>query len=141
MTPFLSENLEALDFGCGPGPALDGILKQQGFTVDRYDPFYFPDTSLLKKKFDFVTATEVMEHVFNPREVFCMFQDLIRPGGYLGIMTHVLEEKIDFATWWYPRDPTHVSFYSPKTLEWIAAWLGWTIEFTTERVVIFKVGK
>jgi len=35
-------------------------------------------------------------------------------------MTQMLYSTEQFSNWWYLRDKTHVSFYSPKTMEYIA---------------------
>ena len=54
-----------LDFGCGTGPVISHMLKQHGFHVTLYDPFFYPDMSYLSNKYDFIICCEVMEH-FHP---------------------------------------------------------------------------
>ena len=63
----LSPNSSGLDFGCGSGPTLSVILEEAGHQVALYDPFYQPDPTTLKATYDFITATEVLEHLFHPR--------------------------------------------------------------------------
>ena len=46
---------KGLDFGCGHGPALADILTKDGFDVDLYDPYFFPNESIFLKKYDFIT--------------------------------------------------------------------------------------
>ena len=52
---------------------------------------------------------------------------MLKPGGILAIMTNFYSEEIDFDEWWYQRDPTHVSFYSIKTFEWLSESFNWNI--------------
>ena len=42
----LSNNDKELDFGCGHGPALANMLKSDGFDIDLYDPFFFPNKNV-----------------------------------------------------------------------------------------------
>ena len=67
-----------LDFGCGPGPALAKMLEEAGLAVALYDPFFYPDDRLLTQRYDFVTCTEVVEHLYQPAEVFQMLDRLLR---------------------------------------------------------------
>ena len=129
-----------LDFGCGPGPALGKLLESRGHTVHNYDPFYFPDPSAFERRYDFIVCTEVLEHLFSPREVFMQFDSLLAgKGAVLGLMTGMLECESDFADWWYRQDPTHVAFYRRTTFEWIAAWRNWNLEFPAANVVVYTV--
>jgi len=138
----LSERLlpgaRGLDYGCGPGPTMSAMLAEKGFHVDNYDPFYFPDESLLSKTYDFISCSETVEHFFQPRREFERLSRLLRPGGSLGIMTEFLNDMDAFAEWWYHRDPTHVCFYSVKTLDWIAEWQGWLRAYPQKNVVVFQ---
>ena len=58
--------------------------------------------------------------------------------GFLGVMTKFLSDEKDFGQWYYRKDPTHVAFYSPKTIEVIASMMGWTYEIPEKDVVLFK---
>jgi hypothetical protein len=42
-----------------------------------------------------------------------------------------------FERWWYARDPTHVCFYTPTTLRWIATHHRWSLERPSTNVAIF----
>ncbi|MFO8059329.1 MAG: class I SAM-dependent methyltransferase [Bacillota bacterium] len=120
----------ALEFGCGPGPVLGDLLRGRGFTVDLYDPFFYPAEDYLDCSYDLVTSTEVFEHLSRPREVLCRLCRVIRPGGTLAIMTHLHPGRRRFADWWYHRDPTHVTFYSRETLNWICKQWPLTLLYT-----------
>lgn len=119
VLPFASGG-RALDFGCGPGPVLAHLLRRWGFTVDVYDPFFFPHRGFLSQKYDVVTSTEVFEHLRRPAEVIETLCGLIATGGLLAIMTHLHPGAGEFGQWWYHRDPTHIVFYSEHSLEWIS---------------------
>jgi SAM-dependent methyltransferase len=138
----LVERLEpgsvGLDFGCGPGPALARMLEERGFEVVLYDPFFVPDVSVLGHTYDFITCTEVVEHFHHPAEEFARLADLLRPGGWLGVMTEVPEEDPDIPRWRYARDPTHVCFYREETLDWLAKAFEWSLERPAANVALFQ---
>ncbi len=129
-----------LDFGCGPGPTLSTIFAELNFSMKNYDPLFFDDKNLLLEKYDFITCTEVIEHFEEPAKSWEMLISLLRPLGTLGVMTDIYNnEKIDFKTWYYKNDPTHVLFYSQQTFAWIAKRWGLKINYTDARVVIFSL--
>ena len=139
LLPFLTPGFSGLDFGCGPGPAISPMMREKGFSVSNYDPIYFPEAALLKTQYDFVTATEVVEHLQSPRETFELLDTLLKPKeSYLAIMTQMLAAETTFETWWYHQEDTHVSFYGKKTFEWLSNWRGWSALFPADNVVIFK---
>ena len=125
---------DGLDYGCGPGPGM-GRAMGEGYVVTNYDPLYFPDVAALEKRYEFITCCEAAEHFSNPRVEFERLGSLLNPGGVLGIRTEV--RPADFAGWWYHGDPTHVSFYSVATMEWIAWWQGWRLEQAAGNVFLF----
>ncbi len=118
LQSFLPPNAKGLDFGCGPGPTLHQIMKQNGFEMDLYDYFYHPDQKIFTRKYDFITMTEVIEHLHHPYETLQTLWNMLKPGGVFGIMTAFRVEE--FQNWYYKRDLTHIAFYSPKTFSHIA---------------------
>jgi hypothetical protein len=136
----LSPGARGLDFGSGPGPTLSGMLSEAGFPTRIWDPFFAPDHSALEERYDFVTCSETAEHFHRPGDEFRRLDGLLRPGGWLGVMTGVLHPEQDFGTWWYVRDPTHVAFYAPATLQWIAERHRWTLEVVAPSVILFQKG-
>jgi SAM-dependent methyltransferase len=129
---------EGLDYGSGPGPTLSVMLEERGFPMAVYDPFFAPDPSVLERTYDFITCTETAEHFFEPATEFDRLERLLRPGGWLGLMTGVLHSDIGFEKWWYVRDPTHVCFYAPETFRWIAGHYGWSLVAPARNVVLFR---
>lgn len=142
LTGPLLERLEpgarGLDFGCGPGPALAVMLREAGMEMALYDPFYYPDTSTLAQQYDFITCTEVVEHLHSPAEIFRQLDRLLMPGGLLGVMTCFQTDDERFANWHYRRDPTHIVFYRQTTMQWLASAHGWLLEIPAKDVAIFQ---
>jgi len=116
----LPTGARGLDFGCGPGPALAQMLGDAGMHMAVYDPEFFPERAVLAERYDFVTCSEVVEHLHHPARVFAELFAMLRPGGLLAIMTGFPPADDGFAQWHYRRDPTHVVFYEPATLHWLA---------------------
>ena len=116
----LSPNSSGLDFGCGSGPTLSVILEEAGHQVALYDPFYQPDSTTLKATYDFITATEVLEHLCHPRRDLESLWNRLRKSGWLGVMTKRAKDRELFAKWHYKQDPTHVCFWSDASFQWLA---------------------
>ena len=127
-----------LDFGCGPTTVLADILKEDGFDMDVYDLFYAPEKHVLEKKFDFIVTTEVVEHLSKPLEVFEKLLSMLLPGGMLAVMTRLHDDSIDFKGWHYKNDPTHISFFSVETFEWLSNQLGTTHRKIKRDIYVFE---
>lgn len=127
-----------LDFGCGPGPALAEMLREAGYHVSLYDPFFEPDRSVLRCEYDVITLTEVIEHVFDPRVCLGELTDRLRADGSLALMTAFHSGIEGFADWYYQRDPTHVTFLSTTTIDWIAAKWSFKVVFAGARSAILS---
>ncbi len=127
-----------LDFGSGPGPTLSLLMERRGYTMDIYDPFYAPDRTLLEKRYDFITATEVIEHLHRPREEIQRLYSMLHPGCPLGIMTAFRPRKEAFGEWYYKRDLTHIRFFTAQTFNWIADFLEAKLSIPESGVVLLK---
>lgn len=134
----LPANQVGLDFGCGPGPALADMLSQAGHSMRLYDPFFFPDATVLDQQFDFVTCTEVAEHFHQPHAEFTRMVALLKPGGLLALMTSFQHDDSRFADWHYRRDPTHVTFYKQETFDFIAAEFSLTCKIPCKNVAFLR---
>jgi len=96
---FQNKNV-GLDYGCGNDSIISDILKKNGFQIVSYDPFFFANTEVLKAKFNFIVACEVIEHFQNPAEEFRRLRNMLLPGGELLCMTHIYNPTIDFSQWY-----------------------------------------
>lgn len=134
----LPAGARGLDFGCGPGPTLSLLMAERGFPCTTYDPIYAPHHQRLDQQYDFVTCTEVIEHLHQPAREWQRFAELVKPGGWLGIMTRWLTDDAGFANWHYRRDPTHVCFWQPDTFAWLAQQQGWELTLVGNPVVLMQ---
>lgn len=103
-----------------------------------WDPFFANDPKTLTRQYDFVTCTEVLEHLRNPSDTFKLFDRLLRPGGWLGLMTCFQTDDAAFAGWHYRKDPTHIVFYRDETIRHIARTLGWSCAIPRKDVAILQ---
>lgn len=117
-----------LDFGCGRGALVDGLLRlginAYGCDVDPYwegeqprlkpiqrAPYRIPfdDASI-----DVVISTSVLEHAQNSRELFLEIKRVLKPGGY---SMHMYPGK-----WYLPTEPhifvPLVSWLWPRQPRW-----------------------
>lgn len=138
MQERLSHKSHGLDFGCGPGPTLSLMFEETGHSMAIYDHFYAKNPSLLQKKYDFITTTEVVEHLHKPGKELNKLWDCLRPGGFLGIMTKLVINSEAFAHWHYKNDLTHVCFFSQTTFEWLASQWQAEVIFIDKDVIIFQ---
>ncbi len=134
----LDPSSRGLDFGCGPSPVLADLLTRQGHRMAVYDPYFYPSEGVLWEPYDFIACTEVAEHFFDPRKEFERLATLVRPGGWLGLMTGFRKEWNEFPAWHYHRDPTHVAFYTERTLAWIAQEWGWDLLIPESGVALLQ---
>ena len=139
LIPLLSRlepGAKGLDFGCGPGPALSHMLSEAGFDMEIYDINYFKDASVLEQSYDFVTATELVEHLHEPGKIFHQLWSLLPRGGCLGLMTKLLIDVEAFFNWHYKNDPTHVCFYSRDCFKYIAGMMNADLSLVGKDVII-----
>ena len=96
------------------------MFEEIGHQVALYDPFYADDSSAFERQYDFITATEVVEHLHRPGEELARLWTCLKPGGLLAIMTKRVIDQQAFSRWHYKADRTHVCFFSTHTFEWLA---------------------
>ena len=124
-----------LDFGCGEGQILSKMASEFGIKINNYDLFYANDNSVLQRHYDFITATEVIEHIYDAKSAFEVFDRLLKPKGFLALMTKRVQDVEAFSRWHYKNDPTHICFYLIATFEWLAERYGWRLEVVSNDVV------
>lgn len=124
--PFVSRGKKGFDFGSGPSPVLAQLMERDyGYHFTLYDKFYARDNRYTHEEFDLITATEVIEHIANPLEVFKEWVSLMKEDSVLAVMTlfHPKEET-DFWNWAYIHDKTHISLFTQKTMIALAEKVG-----------------
>ncbi len=134
---FLSHEMVGLDYGCGPNPTLSKILSQHGITCFDYDPIFgFNHSHAL---YDFIFATECIEHFHYPQREFSKITNLLKQRGYLVIMTAQWQELDKFTNWYYKNDPTHVGFFHRNTFLMLCEKFGYQLQYESEnRVIILR---
>ena len=127
-----------LDFGAGTGPVISKMLEDKNFYIAQYDPFFYNYPELLDNTYDYIAACEVIEHFHNPAKEFALLKSLLKPGGKLYCMTTIFNHTIDFKTWNYKDDPTHVFFYQEATFAYIKKTFGFNHLIITGHVIILS---
>lgn len=134
----LEQGAVGLDYGCGTGPVAAAMLREGGFEVELFDPFFAPDEAVLARTYDFIVCSEVVEHFHRPAEQFDKLASLLRRGGILGIMTCFQTRDEQFEQWHYRRDPTHVVFYRAATLRRLADQRGLSCDIAAKDVALMR---
>lgn len=134
----LGTHQTGLDFGCGPGPTLSVLLEAHGHRVELYDPFYYNKPAVFSNSYDFICATEVVEHLYDPHKTFSALFRMLKPGGWLGIMTKLVIDARAFKNWHYIRDMTHVGFFSRSTFAFLAQRFNARLNFVADDVILLN---
>jgi SAM-dependent methyltransferase len=121
---------KGLDFGSGSGSPIMKLLKDANYNISQYDLFYHNHPEVLQNQYDYIACSETAEHFKEPHKEFTQLSNLLKPGGTLYVMTLRYNPEVDFSTWFYKTDPTHVFLYSDEAFEWIRQ------EFGFESVVL-----
>lgn len=129
---------KGLDFGCGPGPILKELFSHHNIELWEYDLYYKNTSQLLIQNWDFIITTEVVEHLKEPMSVISELWNIIKNDGILAIMTSLYNNKINFASWYYKGDPTHIVFFTKESFIWIADKLNAKVEFIDKDIIILK---
>ena len=116
---FISKGMRGLDYGCGPEPVLSRMVEREGVGCAYYDPYFFPDIDE-SAVYDFIFSTECFEHFFSPSVEIDRIYGMLKRGGILTVMSRLWKDAGGFEEWYYPRDPSHMAFYSLKTVGYIS---------------------
>lgn len=133
-----AKNKSGLDFGCGHSPVISELLKKEGYQVDNFDPIFYPELEIVKDRYDFIICSEVIEHFHNPGVEFLKLYEALTAEGKLFCSTCLYSEQVDFASWYYKNDFTHVFFYQAETLEFIREKFGFSSVKIDGRVISFS---
>jgi len=140
LSPYLQNIETVLDFGCGEEAVLGEILKEKGLEVDIYDIYFYPKKVYEEKQYDLITSTEVFEHLQYPKKILKTLVNSLNSDGYIVLMTKFPPKNDkEFLAWWYRRDITHISFFTPKSFEIMAEEVGLKVLKTiNENMVVFQ---
>jgi 2-polyprenyl-3-methyl-5-hydroxy-6-metoxy-1,4-benzoquinol methylase len=136
--------LRIVDIGCGNGSfsaalarlghSVVGIdvdssglaIARDAYPFVRFERMSIYDDPLQLGTFDVVTAAEVIEHCFKPRELFHFGRRVLRPGGRLMLSTpyhgYLKNLAIAVCNRWdchhtTSEDGGHIKFFSVRTIE------------------------
>jgi len=129
---------KGLDFGAGTSQIITKVLQEAGYDIASYDPYFHNYPHLLEKKYDYIASCEVIEHFYQPKKEFALLRNMLKEGGKLYLMTDIYNESIDFASWYYKNDPTHVFLYTKETFEYISKEFGFSVEMIEKRLVVLR---
>lgn len=118
------KNKNFLDYGGGIG-LLTALMRNIGFNFFSYDKYQVNLLSSFfnfdkNKEYEFSTAFECLEHFTNPVQDFDM---IFKHSNNLICSTEIMNiPPPNLQDWWYylPAGGQHISFYSLKTLEFLA---------------------
>ncbi|KAA0446159.1 MAG: class I SAM-dependent methyltransferase [Candidatus Thioglobus sp.] len=137
VSKYIKPGSKGLDFGSGPGPTLSVMLTKYGCQMDLFDKFYANNLAVFNNKYDFICATEVVEHLNNPKFELQRLLEILKSGGVLALMTQMINEKVEFSSWYYKNDPTHICFFSKQTMRYLAKIYGTKLELYGDNVALF----
>ena len=137
----IKKDAKGLDFGSGPGPTLSLLFEEAGHEMNIYDHFYARDEDVLKQSYDFITSTEVIEHLYKPSEVLDKLWNMLNEDGLLCVLTQPYVEQEKFGKWYYKNDPTHVCFFSLETMQWLEKKYNAQLEVISKDIFIFNKSK
>ncbi|MEH8161765.1 class I SAM-dependent methyltransferase [Aeromonas allosaccharophila] len=129
-----------LDFGCGPGPALVAMGREAGYQMAGYDKFFANFPELLTRQYDFITSTEVIEHIAEPRAALEQLWACLKPGGVLVLQTQRVLGDERFKNWRYRHDPTHIVFFAEASFRVLAASWQAELSFPHADVAVLQKG-
>ncbi len=130
---------KGLDFGAGPGPVISKILTDKNFDIKLYDPYFHNNQKLLDNKYDYIVCCEVIEHFYNPFKEFSLLKQLLATNGKLYCMTDIYSKDVNFKSWYYKDDLTHVFIFQKDTILWIKEKFKFTEAIIDGRLITFSV--
>jgi hypothetical protein len=134
-----NKNSLGLDFGEGCNPILRGLFAEAGLkNMDGFDPFYNNDLDVFNRRYDFISCSEVLEHINNPSVDISRLITLLNVKGILGISTGLYGSQIDFKSWYYINDITHINIFTDKTVQFLAKMFNLEVKLLAKDLFIFE---
>ena len=81
------------------------------------------DAPFPRESFDAITCFDVLEHVYEPREVMTRVGEWLKPGGIFYVLVPNIDsaEARVFGSYWHGLElPRHLFHYSPASLKFLA---------------------
>jgi len=122
-----------MDFGSGANAVLGTILDKKGYCCESYDPLFNIQCSNAAILYDVIVVCEVIEHLRFPKDDLEFIKKRLKPHGTVIIRTQLYPDAEKFQNWWYIQDLTHINFFSPKTIDFVASQLNRTVALTREK--------
>lgn len=119
-----------LDYGSGNN-FFEKELINKGYNVESFDPLFNDINTFKNKKYDIITAFEVLEHSNKPVETLNEIHSFLKPNGKILITTlvnDILHGKRDPNYWYLAPRNGHVSMFSNKSLELLFAKVGMKVK-------------
>jgi SAM-dependent methyltransferase len=138
ITQWFTPAHRGLDYGSGTTSAISHSLVTARYQVQLYDPFFNDHKLLLEETYDYIICCEVIEHFHEPAKEFRQLSKMIKPDGKLFCMTSLFNHDMDFDSWYYKNDFTHVVFYTEATLQFICGTFGFKGLKTEKNLHIFS---
>ncbi len=133
-----------LDVGCSSGSFLasmnngkwklhgiemDGLMAKRAMSNSESEVFVgdVMDAPFPPNSFDVITAFDVLEHVYQPREFLDRVLSWLRPGGIFFARLPNIDswESRLFGTYWYGLElPRHLYHFSPRSMRSLLAAMG-----------------
>jgi len=85
------------------------------------------DAPFPAKSFDLITCFDVLEHVYEPRQVMARVREWLKPGGIFYVLVPNIDsaEARVFGSYWCGLElPRHLFHYSPASLRYLASSVG-----------------
>ena len=121
-------------------PGRGARARAAGSPLGRNRPGFADDQDVFLRKYDFITCTEVAEHLADPGTEIDRLWALLKPQGLLVVQTKRVLDDVRFKSWFYRRDPTHISFFAPDSFEWLAERWGAKLAFPQGDVAVLVKG-
>jgi len=137
LSDFKSDHV-GLDYGAGTGPVITKILADYSYNIKTYDPYFHNYPDYLKKKYDYIACCEVIEHFYHTYNEFKKLTNMLKENGALYCQTNIYKDNINFNDWYYKNDPTHVFFYTEKSILWIKNHFYFKNVSIENRLIIFN---
>jgi 2-polyprenyl-3-methyl-5-hydroxy-6-metoxy-1,4-benzoquinol methylase len=85
------------------------------------------DAPFPRESFDVITCFDVLEHLYEPRQVMARVGEWLKPGGIFYVLVPNVDsaEARVFGSYWHGLEmPRHLFHYSPASLKFLAASAG-----------------